>query len=69
MLYHQPCWVSPLLWPPSGGLFVWFARIHWQPDPFDRLLLAQAESEGLLLITADALVARYPGPVRHQTSF
>jgi len=30
-------------------------------DPFDRLLLAQAESEGLLLITADALVARYPG--------
>ena len=38
-------------------------------DPFDRLLLAQAESEGLLLITADALVARYPGPVRHQTSF
>ncbi|MFM7514332.1 MAG: type II toxin-antitoxin system VapC family toxin [Cyanobium sp.] len=38
-------------------------------DPFDRLLLAQAESEGLLLITADALVARYPGAVRHQTSF
>jgi hypothetical protein len=25
--------------------------------------------EGLLLITADALVARYPGPVRHQGSF
>ena len=38
-------------------------------DPFDRLLLAQAEREGLLLITADALVARYPGPVRHQGSF
>lgn len=38
-------------------------------DPFDRLLLAQAEREGLLLITADALVARYPGPVRHQSSF
>jgi PIN domain nuclease of toxin-antitoxin system len=38
-------------------------------DPFDRLLLAQAESEGLFLITADALVARYPGPVRHQSSF
>jgi hypothetical protein len=34
-----------------------------------KLLLAQAESEGLLLITADAHVARYPGPVRHQTSF
>ena len=38
-------------------------------DPFDRLLLAQAESEGLLLITADSGVARYPGPVRHQSSF
>lgn len=38
-------------------------------DPFDRLLLAQAEREGLLLITADALVARYPCPVRHQGSF
>ena len=38
-------------------------------DPFDRLLLAQAEREGLLLITADVLLARYPGPVRHQGSF
>jgi PIN domain nuclease of toxin-antitoxin system len=38
-------------------------------DPFDRLLLVQAEREGLLLITADALLARYPGPVRHQGSF
>jgi len=38
-------------------------------DPFDRLLLAQAEREGLMLITADHLVARYPGPVRHQASF
>ena len=38
-------------------------------DPFDRLLLAQAEREGLLLITADLVLARYPGPVRHQGSF
>ena len=38
-------------------------------DPFDRLLLAQAEREGLLLITADTLLARYSGPVRHQGSF
>jgi PIN domain nuclease of toxin-antitoxin system len=38
-------------------------------DPFDRLLLAQAEREGLLLITADQAVARYPGPVRHRDSF
>lgn len=33
-------------------------------DPFDRLLLAQALSEGITLVTADALLARYPGPIR-----
>ncbi len=33
-------------------------------DPFDRLLLAQASADGLLLITADAQLAAYPGPVR-----
>jgi PIN domain nuclease of toxin-antitoxin system len=33
-------------------------------DPFDRLLVAQAQSEGIMLITADAQVAQYPGPVR-----
>jgi PIN domain nuclease of toxin-antitoxin system len=33
-------------------------------DPFDRLLIAQAQSEGIMLITADAQVAQYPGPVR-----
>ncbi|MBQ0746672.1 MAG: type II toxin-antitoxin system VapC family toxin [Marinobacter sp.] len=33
-------------------------------DPFDQILVAQAESEGFLLITADDLVARYSGPVR-----
>ena len=33
-------------------------------DPFDRLLVAQAQVEGITLLTADALVARYPGPVR-----
>ena len=33
-------------------------------DPFDRLLLAQAISEGIVLLTADAQLARYPGPVR-----
>jgi len=33
-------------------------------DPFDRLLLAQAVAEGLLLITADQQLAAYPGPVR-----
>lgn len=34
-------------------------------DPFDRLLLAQAKAEGLLLITADQQLAAYPGPVRY----
>lgn len=33
-------------------------------DPFDRLLLAQAQSEGFVLLTADAQLARYGGPVR-----
>jgi len=33
-------------------------------DPFDRMLLAQAETEGVMLLTADATVAQYPGPVR-----
>ena len=33
-------------------------------DPFDRILVAQAESEGFLLLTAGELVARYPGPIR-----
>ena len=32
-------------------------------DPFDRLLVAQANVEGMTLITADAQVARYPGPI------
>ncbi|MSQ27385.1 MAG: type II toxin-antitoxin system VapC family toxin [Dehalococcoidia bacterium] len=33
-------------------------------DPFDRLLLAQALSEGITIITGDPQLARYPGPVR-----
>ena len=33
-------------------------------DPFDRILVAQAMVEGIALITADPLVAQYPGPVR-----
>lgn len=32
-------------------------------DPFDRLLLAQAIVEGASLVTADAMLARYPGPI------
>jgi PIN domain nuclease of toxin-antitoxin system len=33
-------------------------------DPFDRVLVAQAAAEGLLLLTADEVVAQYPGPIR-----
>jgi PIN domain nuclease of toxin-antitoxin system len=33
-------------------------------DPFDRMLVAQAASEGMLLLTVDPLVGRYPGPIR-----
>ena len=32
-------------------------------DPFDRILVAQATEEGLLLLTHDPLVKAYPGPI------
>jgi PIN domain nuclease of toxin-antitoxin system len=38
------------------------APIH--QDPFDRLLIAQATVEGITLLTVDATIARYPGPIR-----
>jgi PIN domain nuclease of toxin-antitoxin system len=37
-------------------------RIH--RDPFDRLLIAQAMVEGLVLLTSDVTLERYSGPVR-----
>lgn len=33
-------------------------------DPFDRMLVAQAQVEEILLLTADPQVGQYPGPVR-----
>ena len=33
-------------------------------DPFDRILVAQAIVEGFALLTADATVAQYAGPVQ-----
>lgn len=33
-------------------------------DPFDRMLIAQAQIEGITLLTSDAVVASYPGPIR-----
>ena len=33
-------------------------------DPFDRLLVAQALEEDMLLLTSDAKLATYPGPIQ-----
>ena len=33
-------------------------------DPFDRLLVAQARAEGVVLVTADRTVGRYPGSIQ-----
>jgi PIN domain nuclease of toxin-antitoxin system len=41
---------------------VFLPPIH--KDPFDRLLIAQAAGEGVILLTADAKVAAYNGPIR-----
>jgi PIN domain nuclease of toxin-antitoxin system len=32
-------------------------------DPFDRMLIAQAATEGMTLVTADRKIAQYPGPI------
>lgn len=37
---------------------------HIHKDPFDRMLVAQASVEGITLLTADPIVARYPGPIK-----
>jgi PIN domain nuclease of toxin-antitoxin system len=34
-------------------------------DPFDRMLVAQAQIEALTLITSDETMAGYPGRIRH----
>ncbi len=33
-------------------------------DPFDRILIAQAQVENITLLTTDSKVAHYPGPIR-----
>lgn len=33
-------------------------------DPFDRMLVAQAAAEDLILVTMDTTLAAYPGPIR-----
>ena len=33
-------------------------------NPFDRIMVAQAQIESLTLLTTDEIVSRYPGPIR-----
>jgi PIN domain nuclease of toxin-antitoxin system len=33
-------------------------------DPIDRMLIAQATADNMVLLTVDPLIARYPGPVQ-----
>ncbi len=33
-------------------------------DPFDRILVAQAMAEGMVLITTDEMISKYPGAIR-----
>jgi PIN domain nuclease of toxin-antitoxin system len=37
---------------------------HIHKDPFDRILVAQALIEGIILLTSDPMVAKYPGSIR-----
>jgi PIN domain nuclease of toxin-antitoxin system len=48
----------------SDHAFAVPALPHFHKDPFDRILIAQAMVEGIILLTTDIVVARYPGPIR-----
>jgi PIN domain nuclease of toxin-antitoxin system len=51
--------------PILGHHAVVIAKLPWiHKDPFDRMLIAQAMAEGISLLTADATIARYPGPIQ-----
>jgi PIN domain nuclease of toxin-antitoxin system len=47
---------------PEHGLGIAELPLHHR-DPFDRLLISQARSEGLTIVTADKHFARYDVPV------
>ena len=34
-------------------------------DPFDRMLIGQAATEGFILVTSDHAIAKYSGPIKH----
>ena len=69
--YFDPCVVRPGLLahgyeelPITGPQVVAVANLpSIHRDPFDRLLVAQAQIEGITLLTADETVAEYPGPI------
>lgn len=46
------------LLPAHLAAYVSLPLIH--RDPFDRILIAQAQSDGLTLVTADPEIQRYP---------
>ncbi len=52
---------------PEHGLGVAELPLHHR-DPFDRLLISQARSEGLTIVTADPRFARYDVPVVQATA-
>ena len=56
--YHE----LPIL---SGHVVAVSTLPNIHKDPFDRLLVAQATVEGIMLLTADKQVAKYSGPVKH----
>lgn len=56
--------IPALCGPDSGELAIESRHcLALHADPFDRRLLSQAITEGLILLTADAALAAYGGPV------
>ena len=51
--------------PLTGAQATRIAQMEWvHRDPFDRMLVAQAQAESMLLVTADAMLAGYGAAVR-----
>jgi PIN domain nuclease of toxin-antitoxin system len=63
--------VNALLQGPTGGsvLTGHALAVELLPplhqDPFDRMLVAQSNVEGITLLTGDAKVSQYPGSIRY----
>ena len=48
----------------SNHIFSLTGLPHIHKDPFDRLILAQAIAENMVLLTTDHVLASYPGPIK-----